>query len=122
MTNFAPTRTTYDTGDRRWARDFLALRTYDITLNGDLFTPGTTIKSGTHIGRVTATKLGAPYTPGASNGTEKSVGLLVNDFVVKPGRHLVAIANGGGPVDRRYLPAGNTPTAEGHIPAVSFIN
>ena len=122
QSNFAQTRNEYGTGDRRWARNFLNLSTYDITLNGDLFPAGTVIKSGTHISRVTATKLGAPYAPAGSGGTDKSVGLLVNDFVVKPGKHLVAVANGGGPVDRRYLPAGHDAGAEADLPAINWIN
>ena len=64
----------------------------------------------------------APYNAGATNGTQKSIGLLVNDFVVAPGKHLVAVASGGGPVDRRYLPAGNTAAAEANLPAINFVN
>ena len=122
MSNFAPKRTTYDTTDRRWARNFLALDTHDITLDGSKFPAGTTIPSGTHIGRITTTKLGAPYNSAATDGTQKSVGLLVNDFVVAPGKHLVAVASGGGPVDRRYLPAGHNAAAEASLTAINFIN
>lgn len=122
MSNFAPERTSYDTGDRRWARNFLALDTHDITLDGSKFPAGTVVKSGTHIGRLTSSKMGAPYNGSATDGTQKSVGLLVNDFVVKPGKHLVAVASGGGPVDRRYLPAGHTAAAEANLPAINFIN
>lgn len=53
MANYAPRRTTYDTGDRRWLPDMLKAETHGVTLNGDLFTAGL-IKSGTHVGRVTA--------------------------------------------------------------------
>ena len=74
------------------------------------------------IVRVTASGLGAPYAPGASDGTETSVGLLVNDFKVTPGKHLVAVATGGGPVDRRYLPAGHDVAAEQSLTAINFIN
>ena len=123
MSNFAPKRTTFDTTDRRWARNFLALDTHDVTLDGSLFgAVGTVIKSGTHIGRKTTGKLGAPYAPSASDGTETSIGLLVNDFVVAPGKHLVAVASGGGPVDRRYLPAGHDAAAEAALTAINFIN
>ena len=122
MSNFAPKRTSYDTGDRRWARNFLALDTHDITLDGSKFPAGTVIKSGTDIGRLTTTKLGAPYAPAATDGTQKSVGLLVNDFKVEPGMHLVAVASGGGPVDRRFLPAGHDAAAEADLPAINFIN
>lgn len=123
MSNFAPKRTTYGTADRRWARNFLNLSTNDVTLDGSKFgAVGTVIPSGTHIGRITATKLGAPYKPAATDGTEKSIGLLVNDFVVAPGQHLVAVASGGGPVDRRYLPAGHDAAAEADLTAINFIN
>lgn len=56
MSNFAPTRNTYDAGsDRRWARNFLALDTYGVTLDGSKFPAGTVIPSGTHIGKPDAT-------------------------------------------------------------------
>ena len=59
MSNFAQTRTSYDSGDRRWARNFLALDTHDVTLDGSKFPAGTVVPSGTHIGKVTASGLGA---------------------------------------------------------------
>ena len=122
MSNFAPKRTTYGTTDRRWARDLLALDTIDVTLDGSKWPAGTTIPSGTHVGRITASKMCAPYNAGATDDTQKSLGLLVNDFVVAPGKHLVAVASGGGPVERRYLPAGNTAAAEANLPAINFVN
>lgn len=122
QTNFAQTRRDYGTGDRRWARNFLNLSTYDVTLDGSKFPAGTTIPSGTHIGRLTASGLGAPYVPAATDGTETSVGLLVNDWKVEPGKHLVAVANGGGPVDRRFLPAGHDAAAEADLAAINWIN
>lgn len=71
MSNFAPKRTTYGTGDRRWLRDLLRAAKHGITLDGSLFTSdpaGVLVKSGTHIGRVTSTQLGGPY-----NGTSDEV-------------------------------------------------
>lgn len=53
MSNFAPKRTTYDTGDTRWLRDALRAESHGVTLDGDLFTSdaaGLLVKSGTHIG------------------------------------------------------------------------
>lgn len=53
MSNFAPKRTTYDTGDTRWLRDALAAEKHGVTISGDLFTSdaaGLLVKSGTHIG------------------------------------------------------------------------
>lgn len=112
MSNFAPKRTNYGTPDRRWARNFLALDTHGVTLEGDAWPAGTTVPSGTHVGTA-----GAPRAADAA-----SEGLLVNDFVVSPGKHLVAVASGGGPVDRRYLPAGHDAAAEDSLSAINFIN
>lgn len=54
MANYAPRRTTYDTGDRRWLPDMLKAETHGVTIDGDIAgTPGT-LKSGTHIAVVTA--------------------------------------------------------------------
>lgn len=53
MSNFAPQRTTYGTGDTRWLRDALRAESHGVTLTGDLFTSdaaGLLIKSGSHIG------------------------------------------------------------------------
>jgi hypothetical protein len=65
--NYAPTRTDYGTGDRRWLPNLLKADTHGIVLDGDLF-PAGVIKSGTHIGRVTSSKLGGPF-----NGTTEEV-------------------------------------------------
>lgn len=113
MTNFAPKRTTYGTGDRRWARNFLALDTHDVTLDGALWPAGTVVPAGTHI----AATGGGPRAALAASG-----GLLVNDFKVSTGQHLVAVASGGGPVDRRFLPAGHDAAAEDSLTAINFIN
>ncbi len=123
MSNFAQTRTEYSAGnDRRWARNFLNLDTYGITLDGSKFAAGTVIKSGTHIGRLATGKLGAPYNNSATDGTQTSVGLLVNDWTAGPGKHLVTLAKGGGPVDRRYLPPGHDAAAEADLPSITWIN
>ena len=111
-TNFAPRRNTYGTADRRWARNFLALDTNGVTLDGGTWPAGTIVPSGTHVG-----KDGKPRTEG-----QPSFGLLVNDFKVEAGKHLVAVATGGGPVDRRYLPAGHDTAAEQSLTAINFIN
>ena len=118
MSNFAPTRTEYNESDRRWARNFLALDTNGVTLDGSKFPAGTVVPSGTHIGKADAsTKLCGPRDAG-----KPSAGILVNDFKVAPGKHLVAVATGGGPVDRRYLPAGHDAAAEQSLTAINFIN
>lgn len=59
MSNFAPKRTTYDTGDSRWLRDALRAEQHGVTLDGDLWTSdpaGVLVKSGTHV-----SELGGPY-------------------------------------------------------------
>lgn len=118
MSNFAPTRNEYNESDRRWARNFLALDTHGVTLDASKFPAGTVVPSGTHIGKADATtKMSGPRASG-----QPSVGLLVNDFKVTPGKHLVAVASGGGPVDRRYLPAGHDDAAEKSLTAINFIN
>lgn len=64
MSNFAPKRTDYDTGDRRWLRDPHKATTRTVTLDGSLFTSsasGLLVKSGTHVGLTTAGNLGGPY-------------------------------------------------------------
>jgi hypothetical protein len=74
VSNFAPKRTEYDGGDTRWLRDALRAEQHGVTLDGDLFTSdaaGVLVKSGTHIGKVTATNLGGPY-----NGTTEEVQTL----------------------------------------------
>lgn len=118
MSNFAPKRTSYDNGDRRWARNFLGLDTYGVTLDGSKFPAGTVIPSGTHIGKADgATKMCGPRAAG-----QPSAGLLVNDVKVVAGPNLVSLASGGGPVDRRYLPAGHDAAAEASLTAINFIN
>lgn len=59
MSNFAPKRTIYDTGDSRWLRQPLKAEAHGVTLDGDLWTSdaaGLLIKSGTHV-----SELGGPY-------------------------------------------------------------
>lgn len=72
MSNFAPKRTSYDTGDTRWLRDALRAESHGITLDGDLFTSdpaGILVKSGTHIGKTASG--GGPY-----DGTTEEVQTL----------------------------------------------
>lgn len=122
MTSYAPRRTTYDTGDRRWLPDMLKAETHGVTLNGDLFAAGL-IKSGTHIGDVTATGLSGPYTPAAANGLETSAGLLLNDVeVAAGGRYHVALVHAG-TVKTSLLPAGSghDAAAKADLTTIAFI-
>lgn len=119
-TNYVPTRRDFGTGDRRWARNFLALDTNGVTLDGSAWTAGVTVPSGTHVA-LDDDGYGVPY-EGTANAGAPSVGLLVNDWTAAPGDHLVSVASGGGPVDRRYLPAGHDADAEASLTAINFIN
>lgn len=109
MSNFAPKRTNYDTGDTRFLRDALAAATHGVTVTTSSFAAG-------HIGSDGLVKAGTPHaTP--------SKGLLRNDLVIKAGeKHLVAFVIGGTPVDRRYLPHALTLAQETAMRAIPFIN
>lgn len=82
---------TYQVEDRSWlgsAHGTTATRT--ITLDTSAFTAGTHfpagyIKSGTVLGRITATGLYGPYSNAASDGREVAAGLLWNSTTVSTG-------------------------------------
>lgn len=118
-TNYVPTRRDFGTGDRRWARNFLGLDTHGVTLDGSAWPQGEIVPSGTHVALEGG--YGVPYDNDGGDGNE-SVGLLINDWRGAPGDHLVAVASGGGPVDRRYLPDGHDAAAEASLTAINFIN
>lgn len=115
-TNYTQTRREYGTGDRRWARNFQALDTHGVTLAGDAWPTGQVVPSGTHVA-LNGQGYGVPR---AADGD--SAGLLVNDWLAADGDHLVSVASGGGPVDRRYLPDGHDEAAEQSLSAINFIN
>lgn len=103
MSKFAPTRTTYDTGDRRWLRNMLKSSTRDVTVAFADVTKDSDglVKSGSLVA---------------------GKGLVLNDFVIKSGEsHLIAVVDGGD-VDRRYLPAALTLAQETALKNVNFIN
>lgn len=103
MSNFAPKRTTYDTGDRRWLRDMLKAETHGVTVApADVADDANgLVKSGSIVA---------------------GQGLVLNDFVIKTGeKHLVSVVHAG-TVDRRYLPAALTLVQEQSFPAIVFIN
>jgi hypothetical protein len=118
VANYAPRRTTFDTGDRRWLPDMLSAETHGVTIDAPGF-----YKSGTHIGIVTATKRGGRYSNAATDGRQESDGLLLNDLQVNDGElHHVAVVHAG-TVDRRFLPAdsGHDAAAEADLTAIAFI-
>lgn len=103
MSNFAPKRTTYDTGDRRWLRDMAKAETHGVTVV---------------LADVTADANGLVK----SGSVVAGEGLVLNDFTIKAGEeHLIAVVHAG-TVDRRYLPAALNIAAEDSFPAIVFIN
>lgn len=106
MSNFAPKRTDYDTGDSRWLRNALAASTHGVSVTTASF-------KAADIGADGLVKSGAIVA---------GEGLLRNNLVIKAGEsHLVAVVDGGD-VDRRYLPAALTIADEGSLKNVNFIN
>ena len=104
MSNFAPKRTTYTTGDRRWCRDLVAATTRGVTVaHTDVVRDGDgLVKSGSLVA---------------------GKGLVVDDYVHKTGeKHLISVVDGGTDVDRRYLPAQLTLAQENALKNVNFIN
>lgn len=106
MSNFAPKRTSYDTGDRRWLRDMLKAETHGVSVTTASFKPADIAADG-------LVKSGAFVA---------DQGLLLNDVVIKAGEeHLLSVVHAG-TVDRRFLPAQLTIADEAALPAVVFIN
>lgn len=103
MSNFAPKRTSYDTGDRRWLRDMHKSETHGVSVElADVVADGTgLVKSGSIV---------------------EGEGLVLNDVVIKAGeKHLISVVHAG-TVDRRYLPAALTLAQETALRTISFIN
>lgn len=106
MSNFAPKRTSYDTGDNRWNRDGIRSRAHGVSVvladfkAGDVDSDGL-VKSGSLI---------------------DGQGLLKDNLTIKAGeKHLVAVVHGS-TVDRRYLPAALSAAEEGDLGGITFIN
>lgn len=103
MSNFAPTRTTYGSGDRRWLRDMLKAETHDVSV-----TPADV--SDDANGLV------------LSGSVVAGEGLVLDDFTILTGEtHLISVVHAG-TVDRRYLPAQLDQAGEASFPAITFIN
>lgn len=103
MSNFAPKRTTYGSGDTRWLRNMLKASTRDVSVAfADVVKDAAGLcKSGSLVA---------------------GKGLVLNDFTIKAGEtHLIAVVDGGD-VDRRFLPAQLTLAQETALKNVSFIN
>lgn len=103
MSNFAPKRTNYGTGDRRWLRDPHKSERHGVTVE-----PADVTKDGDGL-----VKSGSPVT---------GEGLVLDDFVIKTGeKHLISVVHEG-TVDRRYLPAPLNQAAEASLKGIVFIN
>lgn len=103
MSNFAPKRTNYDTGDRRWLRDMLKAATHGVSV-----TPATVADDANGLVK--------------SGSIVAGEGLVLNDFVIKAGEtHLISVVHAG-TVDRRYLPAALTAAQEASFKGLVFIN
>jgi hypothetical protein len=103
VSNFAPKRTTYDTGDRRWLRDLLKAETHGVTV-----TPADVADDASGLVK--------------SGSIVAGEGLVLNDFVIKAGEsHLISVVHAG-TVDRRYLPTALTAAEEASFPQIRFIN
>jgi hypothetical protein len=103
VSNFAPKRTEYGTGDRRWLRDMLKSESHGVSVT---------------TADVTADEAGLVKSGSLIAGQ----GLVLNDFTIKATEtHLISVVHAG-TVDRRYLPAALTFEEEAALPAVVFIN
>lgn len=103
MSNFAPKRTEYDTGDRRWLRDMLKAETHGVSV-----TPANVADDANGLVK--------------SGSLVAGEGLVLNDFVIKAGEtHLIAVVHAG-TVDRRFLPAALTAAQEASLKGLVFIN
>lgn len=103
MSNFAPKRTTYSSGDNRWLRNMLTASTRGVSVEfADVASDASgLVKSGSLV---------------------EGEGLVLNDFTIKAGEsHLIAVVDGGD-VDRRFLPAQLTQAQEAALKNVNFVN
>lgn len=106
MSNFAPKRTNYDTGDNRWNRDGLKSRAHGVTVTTASFKAADVAADG-------LVKSGA-FVDGE--------GLLKHDLTIKAGeKHLVSVVHET-TCDRRFLPAALTAAEETSLKGVVFIN
>lgn len=103
MSNYAPKRTTFDTGDRRWLPNLLQAATHGVTV-----TPADVADDADGLVK--------------SGSLVAGEGLVLNDFTIKTGEtHHIAVVHGG-TVDRRYLPTALTLAQETALKGIVFIN
>lgn len=136
MANYAPRRTTYDTGDRRWLPDMLKAETHGVTLDGTRLIAkwaDGNVPSGAVIAEDATSNLGVPYDPAYDsdpgtagvqpNGADVARGHLLDDVKVETGkRYHVAVVHGG-TVRESRLPAtsGLDAGAKADLTAIAYI-
>ena len=106
MSRYAPTRTTYDSGDRRWLPDMLKAETHGVSV-----TPADVADDANGLVK-----------SGSLVSIAGKAGLVLNDFTIKAGEiHHIAVVHGG-TVDRRFLPTPLTLAQENSLKGIVFIN
>ena len=122
MSNYAPKRTSYDTGDRRWLVDLLKAETHGVTIDGTLAGAGT-IKSGTVIAVRTSDKFAGKYATGGTGGLDVADGHLLNDLVVEAGQQYHVAVVHAGTVKRSLLPTGHLldTAAENDLTTIAYL-
>lgn len=102
---------TFVNEDRRWlyglhGTDDTFAETLDATAFGAVQFPDGIVKSGTRLGRVTATGLAVPYDNAASDGSQTCIGLLFTTQRILPGGRPSVPVLKHGKVFRDRLPFG----------------
>jgi hypothetical protein len=136
VANYAPQRTTYDTGDRRWLPDMLKAETHGVTLDADRclakWADGL-IPSGAVLAEDATSGLAVPYNPaydsdaataGAQpNGADVATGLLLNDAKVAAGQriHTAVVHAGTVKVDRLPATSGLDAGARADLTTIAWI-
>jgi hypothetical protein len=105
VSNFAPKRTDYDTGDNRWNRDGTRARAHGVSVTTASFKPADLVDGLVKSGALVAGE-----------------GLLKDNLTIKAGEtHLVSAVHET-TCDRRYLPAALSAAEEASLKGVVFIN
>jgi hypothetical protein len=136
VANYAPRRTNYDTGDRRWLTDMLKAETHGVTIDPARFLAkwaDGNVPSGAVIAEDATSGLAVPYDPAYDsdavtagvqpNGADIARGHLLNDLRVATGeRHHVALVHAG-TVKQSLLPAtsGLDDGARADLTAIAYV-
>jgi hypothetical protein len=136
VANYAPLRTTYDTGDRRWLPDMLKAETHGVTLDPARILAkwaDGNVPSGAVLAEDATSGLAVPYDPAYDsdpvtagtqpNGADVATGLLLNDVKVTAGqRHHVAVVHAGTVrVDKLPATSGLDAGARADLTTIAFL-